>query len=165
MSFECSFTEDEIIAEQWKTLINLFNNNFMDFVNKKISTTDCHYDLFNKLSKTKSPKIIMNILNELCQGSNALKSQYSFCLGDIDPIGQQLTIVSELVELFGPENVDAKPKLENANDIEYYYIRRNYSIINQWKSKIYEELDEQFGDGKYRDILPKEFRKFPLLSN
>ncbi len=35
MSSEHSFTEDEIIAEQWETLINLFNNNLMDFINKK----------------------------------------------------------------------------------------------------------------------------------
>jgi hypothetical protein len=156
MSFEYSFTDDEILAEQWKTLLNLFNNNFIDFINKKISKSDVYYALFSKLSSSKSSKEVMNILHELCQGCKALILE-----NKTENIDQQLRIVNELIELFGPEYVDTKPKLED-KDIETYYIRRNYLIINQWKSKIYDELDDQFGIGKYRDILPKEFRKFPL---
>jgi hypothetical protein len=162
MSFEYSFVEDEIIIEQWKTLMNLFKNDFMDFIHKKISKTDTYYYLFSELSKSKSSKELMNILHELCQGCKALLLENSFRFGEIDHVGQQARIIKELIELFGPDYVDAKPKLEDPKDIESYYIRRNYSIINQWKSKIYDELDEQFGIGKYRDILPTEFRKFPL---
>jgi hypothetical protein len=157
-----SLDNDEIIIEQWKTLVNLFNTKFMDFINTKISHNDIHYTLFSELAKTESPAAIMDILYELCQGCKALMIENNNYFND--HIGQQLQMIKELVVLFGPEHVDAKPKLENANDIESYYIRRNYSIINQWKCHIYNELDEQFGSGKYKDFLPKDFRKFPLLS-
>ncbi len=169
MSYEEFLNENEILIEQWNVLINLFNTQFMDFINQKISKYDKDYKLFEELSKTSSAKNIIDIMNQLCDGLNGLKLEQKKSLLYDDIIGKKIKLMFDLVDMFGPEyvydNNQYHHQLENIEDIYAYYIRRNHLIIMQWKEKIYNQIDDKFGNGKYKETFPESFRKFPLASN
>ncbi len=144
--------------QQWTTLFNLLKTNFLPFILSRISENDPSFNLFIELANSNSSIVCMNQLNELCDGCVALRIERNIKHYETDLVGQQLKLIEDLIDMFGPKYDSLRPTTLNNEELKMYYIRRNYRLIAKWKSLIY----EKFGNEEYKNNLPKEFRKFPL---